>query len=137
VPSRLSKQAGVIKASGESKMLQGVYRGRAGEPVDDAESVFAANQRPMAEYYAARRAEETGKEPHVDMMLIDPFVGKQYALHPPTTKGAKQTEHPSRVRKLKLGDIEGETELYADGGFVRFDPSRVDQIVEQLRAEFA
>jgi len=93
----------------EQKMLQGIYRGYAGE-FETPEKLFAANQKQMADYYAQRRAAETGGDPHVDMLLIDPNVGLQYRLHPP---GAREM---SRVRKLPKSAVRDSVNLYADGG---------------------
>ena len=94
----------------EQKMLQGVYRGFAGESNPEAE-LFAANQKQLAEYYARRRAAQTGEDPHVEMMLIDPNAGVQYGLHP---SGAEY----SRVRKVPADAVEGRSQLYAKGGHV-------------------
>ena len=112
-----------------TKLLQGVYRGFAGpaEAADAAKPLFTANQRQMAEYYAKRRAAELGEDPHVEMLLIDPFVGQQYRLHPPSVKGSEQTEYASKVRKVKPDDVQGRTKLYADGGRV----SKVKDVLKQ------
>jgi len=102
-------------AAPEQKMLQGVYRGFAGDnaATSAGEQLFAANQRQLADYYAARRAAQTGEDPHVEMLLIDPEVGRQYRLHPP---GAREM---SRVRKLPPEAVQGTTRLYAKGGEVK------------------
>jgi hypothetical protein len=105
-----------------TKLLQGVYRGFTGDATEAASAakpLFTANQRQMAEYYAKRRAAETGDDPHVEMLLIDPFVGQQYRLHPPGVKGAEQTEYASKVRKVKPDEVQGRTKLYAEGGLVK------------------
>lgn len=81
------------------KMLMGVWRGHAGQEADKAAEIFAANQRQLAEYYAARRAAQTGGTPQVEMIMVDPFAGDQYRLHPP---GAKSM---SGVRKLKPQEV--------------------------------
>lgn len=96
-------------------MLQGVYRGYAGNaPAVGAEGeVFAANQKQLADYYAARRAAQTGEEPHVEMMLIDPNLGRQYRIHPP---GAAEM---SRVRRLPPEAAQYTTQLYARGGLAQ------------------
>jgi len=99
-------------AAPEQKMLQGVYRGYAGKD-ELPDAVFAANQKQLADYYATRRAAQTGETPHVDMMLIDPNVGRQYRLHPP---GAQDM---SGVRKLPAEAVEGRSNLYAKGGSVK------------------
>lgn len=58
------------------KMFQQLYRGYAGEP--GKEEIFASPQRKVAEYYANKRAAQTGGEPGVEAVQVDPFAGKQY-----------------------------------------------------------
>lgn len=96
-------------------MLQGVYRGYAGDnsAAGLTGDVFAANQRQMADFYAARRAAQTGEPAHAEMLLIDPNAGRQYRIHPP---GAKEM---SRVRKLPAEAIKDGTNLYARGGLAQ------------------
>ena len=108
-------QRALVAAAPEQKMLQGVYRGYAGNsPAAAAEGeVFAANQKQLADYYAARRAAQTGEDPHVEMMLIDPNLGYQYRIHPP---GAAEM---SRVRKLPPEAAQYTTQLYARGGLAQ------------------
>ena len=114
----LARRAAAATAP-EQKMLQGVYRGYAG---DEAlpEQVFTANQKHLADYFAQRRAAQTGQTPHAEMILIDPNTGVQYGLHPPALPehGIPQPEY-SRVRKVKPEDVVERTQLYARGGPVR------------------
>lgn len=106
----LARRAAAASAP-EQRMLQGVYRGYAGEPRTEGE-LFTANQRQLADYYAQRRAAQTGEAPHAEMLLINPETGLQYGIHPP---GAEF----SRVRKIPAEAVEGRTSLYARGGAVR------------------
>lgn len=59
-----------------AKMLQQMYRGFAGVP--DKERVFVSPQRRVAEYYADKRAAQTGQKPGLEAVLVDPFAGRKY-----------------------------------------------------------
>lgn len=59
-----------------AKMLQQMYRGFAGAP--DKERVFVSPQRRVAEYYADKRAAQTGQKPGLEAVLVDPFAGRKY-----------------------------------------------------------
>jgi hypothetical protein len=59
-----------------AKMLQQMYRGFAGAP--DKERVFVSPQRRVAEYYADKRAAQTGQRPGLETVLVDPFAGRRY-----------------------------------------------------------
>jgi hypothetical protein len=101
----------------EQRVMQGVYRGYAGDNSAMATEgpLFVANQKPMAEYFANKRAAQSGQEPHLEMFLADPFVGiDTYRLHPHTVK------ETSVVRKMDPRSLSGRTELYAKGGLARF-----------------
>jgi hypothetical protein len=107
-------------AASEQKMLQGVYRGYAGDGADATGDVFTANQKQLADYFAQRRAAQTGQQPHTEMLLIDPNTGVQYGLHPPAMPEHKipQPDY-SRVRKVKPEEIVDRTQLYAKGGLAQ------------------
>jgi hypothetical protein len=114
----------------EQKMLQGVYRGYAGEPGASAE-LFATPQKRVADYYAQKRAAQTGEAPHAEMLLVDPFAGKQYGHA--TAGTGKNPPMVTKARKLKPEDVKERTQLYAEGGYVEYDPAAVDNIVNQIR----
>lgn len=95
------------------RMLQGVYRGYAGDDALPAEA-FVAHQRPLAEHFAQRRAAQQDAAPHLDMLLVDPFAGSApYRLHP------SGVQEMSGVRKMPAAAIEGRTQLYANGGLAQ------------------
>jgi hypothetical protein len=101
----------------EHKMLQGFYRGYAGENLDTPE-LFVSPQKRIADYYADKRARQTGAEPHAEMVLMDPFAGVTYG-HSTMGTGAKEPMF-TNAKKIKLEDIEGRTQLYQAGGAVKF-----------------
>jgi hypothetical protein len=120
----------------EQKMLQGFYRGFAGDNPDTAE-VFATPQKRVADYYAQKRAGQTGEAPHAEMVLADPFAGKTYG-HATAGSGAQEPMF-TRAKKLKPEEIKSRTQLYAEGGMVgtpptTYDPFQVDQIMGSINA---
>lgn len=111
-PKSSSKKEPTVK---EQKMLQGFYRGYAGEP-DVAGSVFVTPQRAVGEYYGAKRAAQTGAEPHLEMILADPFAGRGYGHS--TMGTGKNPPMITRARELAPEDVKSRTKLYAEGGAV-------------------
>ena len=100
----------------EQKMLQGFYRGYAGENLDTPE-LFVSPQKRIADYYADKRARQTGTEPHAEMVLLDPFAGETYG-HSTMGSGAKAPMF-TNAKKVNIEDIEGRTQLYQSGGVVK------------------
>lgn len=131
--SRVLKKAGggVVKKAAqaaakaepkEQKMLQGFYRGYSGDydaqrAAQDAGMVFVTPQRPAGEYFANKRAKQTGLDPHLEMVLADPFVGYSYGLNIPIGPENKKVSY-TKARQLKPEDVKSSTRLYAEGGAV-------------------
>lgn len=117
MPSKLIKGAlAALKSEPkEQKMLQGFYRGFAGED-SAAPEVFVTPQKRVADYYAQKRAEQMGLEPHAEMVLADPFAGRAYGHSTPGT--GKQEPLFTRARKMQESEVADRTRLYADGGYV-------------------
>lgn len=122
----------------EQKMLMGVYRGYSGDfpAARPGIDIYATPQRRAAEYYAARRAAETGTEPHVEMLMVDPFAGKQKSLSLPMDKYNDDVVI-TKARKLEPADIESDIQLYAQGGAVSsaYDKNAIDAIVNRFYEE--
>lgn len=125
--SPVRKQAGgAVKAAkklapGEQKMLQGFYRGFAGEydtPTVSRETgkIFVSPQKAVGEHYARRRAMQAGTEPHLEMIMADPFAGRGYGHAPATT--ARERTLSTVARQLAPEDIADIYQFYADGGRV-------------------
>lgn len=123
--SPVRKQAGgAVKAAkklapGEQKMLQGFYRGFAGEfntPTVSRETgkIFVSPQKAVGEHYARRRAMQAGSEPHLEMILADPFAGRGYGHAPATT--ARERTLSTVARQLAPEDIADIYQFYAGGG---------------------
>lgn len=108
--------------------------------VRPAPELFATPQRRVAEYYANKRAAQTGERPHLEMLLVDPFAGRQYGHS--TMGTGKQEPMTTRARKLPAEQVQGRTKLYAGGGAVSaptltaYDPNEIDTIVSRMKEEF-
>jgi hypothetical protein len=131
--NRALKGAEAVK---EQKMLQGFYRGYAGDydavkAAQDAGTVFVTPQRAVGEYYANKRAAQVGAEPHLEMILADPFAGRGYGHS--TLGTGKNLPMVTKARKLTLDDVENQTKLYAEGGSVsNYDPFQVDEVMNSI-----
>lgn len=101
------------------KMFQQLYRGFAGSP--NKEEIFASPQKRVAEYYAQKRAAQTGRAPGVEAVQVDPFGGEKYGHALPidqfnkdivTTQARKLspldvlTPPPNRMTEAELGIAE-------------------------------
>ena len=102
----------------EQKMLQGFYRGYAGEPTAEG-TTFVSPQKAVADYYAQKRAGQTGLTPHAEMVLADPFAGVKYG-HATAGTGA-QPNIITQARKLTPEQITSRTQLYKKGGRVKMN----------------
>lgn len=99
-----------------------------------AEKVFGTPQRRVADYYAQKRAAQTGEAPHVEMLLVDPFAGRQYGH---ATRGTgRELPMTTKARELKPEDVKSRTKLYAEGGSVQFDPDEIAHLAGQFTSQF-
>jgi hypothetical protein len=136
VRSYLAGEGKVAEAAPkEQKMLQGVYRGYAGEPGGE-EALFASPQKSIADYYARRRAAETGQTPHAEMLLVDPFAGDQYGLSILLDRHNRDPNF-TRARKLRPEDVVERTQLYAKGGAVDYDPDEIARLAASVVPGYA
>jgi hypothetical protein len=129
----------VVKAAPkEQKMLQGFYRGYAGDydatkAGTDAGMVFVSPQRGVGEIFANKRAAQTSTDPHLEMILADPFAGYGYGMNVPLNKQNQKIDF-TRARQLDPKDVKERTQLYAAGGSVSYDPTQVDEIINGISA---
>jgi hypothetical protein len=122
--AQLAMDAGDAEAGVAQKMLQGLYRGFAGEnlPAKTAfgnDTYFVTPQRRAAEYYARRRSDETGKPPHVEMILAE--QGSRHApyrLGIPRDKWNRDVLTPS-AKRVDPDEVVSRSQLYRTGGVVR------------------
>lgn len=103
--------------------------------VRPAVEIFASPQRRVADYYAQRRAAETGQAPHAEMLLVDPFAGEQYGHS--TLGTGKNPPMITRARKLKPEDVVDRTQLYAKGGAVDYDPDEIARLAASVVPGYA
>jgi hypothetical protein len=106
----------------EQKMLQGFYRGYAGDydtdkAAQEAGMVFVSPQRGVGDIFANKRAEQMGADPHLEMVLADPFAGYGYGMNVPINKTNQKIDF-TKARQLSPEDIVSKTQLYAAGGAV-------------------
>lgn len=125
----------------EQKMLQGFYRGYAGDydaakAAEDAGMVFVTPQRAAGEFYANKRARQMGLDPHLEMILADPFAGYAYGHAIPTGPMNRKVDF-TKARQLKPTDVKDRTQLYARGGSVNYDPDEIAQMAERTTQGFA
>jgi hypothetical protein len=109
----ISKGAREAAKEGQ-KMLQGVYRGYTGERLEEP-VLSTTPQRKVAEYYATRRAATRGEDPHVEMLMVDPFVGKEYGLALPIDEFNRELL-TTRARAIAPSDVVERTQLKKKGG---------------------
>jgi hypothetical protein len=139
VRKHMAKEAAeeVVKAAPkEQKMLQGFYRGYAGDydatkAGTDAGMVFVSPQRGVGDIFANKRAAQTGTDPHLEMILADPFAGYGYGMNVPLNKQNQKIDF-TRARQLDPKDVKERTQLYAEGGSVSYDPTQVDRIMNSI-----
>ena len=109
----ISKGASEAAKEGK-KMLQGVYRGYTGERLEEP-VLSTTPQRKVAEYYATRRAATRGEDPHIEMLMVDPFVGKEYGLALPIDEFNRELL-TTRARAIAPSDVVERTQLKKKGG---------------------
>jgi hypothetical protein len=109
----ISKGASEAAKEGK-KMLQGVYRGYTGERLEEP-VLSTTPQRKVAEYYATRRAATRGEDPHIEMLMVDPFVGKEYGLALPIDEFNRELL-TTRARAIAPTDVVERTQLKKKGG---------------------
>jgi hypothetical protein len=139
VRKHMAKEAAeeVVKAAPkEQKMLQGFYRGYAGDydatkAGTDAGMVFVSPQRGVGDIFANKRAAQTGADPHLEMILADPFAGYGYGMNVPLNKQNQKIDF-TRARQLDPKDVKERTQLYAEGGSVSYDPTQVDRVMNSI-----
>ena len=122
----LSPARAVVTPVTEHKMLQGMYRGYAGDNPDlgklgeAANLYYASPQRRVAKIYADRYAKMFGEDPHMEMIMVDPFKikGDRYPHIPTVTRGDPSTF--TMARELLPEEMVSRHQLYARGGLAQY-----------------
>ena len=81
------------------------------------QGVFLSPQKRVADYYAQKRAAQTGETPHAEMILVDPFAPGRYS-HSTLGTGAEPPMN-TQALKIKPEEVIDRTQLYARGGLAR------------------
>lgn len=116
------------------QMLMGLYRGYAGD-IGDESKLYAAPSRAVAEYYAKRRSAETGLEPHVEQLMVDPFAGRQYGLSIPMDQYNREPL-TTMARELKPKDIQNRYKLYGAGAGLTYNPDEINAIADEFNRQY-
>jgi hypothetical protein len=99
------------------KMFQQFYRGFAGAP--NQQQAFVSPQLRAAQYYADKRAAQTGMPPGIEAVQADPFAGRAYGHTLPidrlnrefvTTRARELLPEDimaSQIRERKAGGLSG------------------------------
>ena len=127
--SEAAALAAAREAAPPQKMLQGMYRGYAGDydaakAAQDAGLVYVTPQRAAAEAYANNRVKQAARrgekvDPHVEMVLVDPASGRRYGHS--TLGTGEQGPLRTLAAELQPEDVVSTTNLYAEGGEVSAD----------------
>jgi len=97
--------------SGRGGNMGEVFIALPGENVMPAPTspVFISPQRRIAEYYAEKRAAQTGKPPQTEMILADPFSGRAYG-HSTMGSGAREPMF-TQARQISPEEVKDVTDL--------------------------
>jgi hypothetical protein len=87
-------------------------------PAASAKELFLTPQKRVADFYAQKRAAQTGEAPHAEMVLVDPRSGRVYGHS--TMGTGSQEPMTTRARKLRPEDVKESTQLYNRGGLAQF-----------------
>ena len=114
-----SARGGDLDMSGSPIEATVVLPGRqVAVPAASTEELFLSPQKRVADYYAQKRAAQTGEAPHAEMVLVDPRSGRVYGHS--TMGSGRQAPLTTRARKLKPEDVKEVTQLYARGGLAQY-----------------
>ena len=126
----------------EAEVLKALQRGklRYMRPGEADRLPFAGGGRveTRAEKLAREMTHRTSSgqmDPHLEMILADPFAGRGYGHA--TAGTGKNSPMVTKARKLKPEDVQDRTQLYASGGAVDYDPDEIAQIAESTTQGFA
>jgi hypothetical protein len=114
-----------------AKMLQQFYRGFAGAP--GKEEVFVTPQRRVADYYAAKRSQQTGLPPGVEAVLADPFAGRAYGHALPVDK-LNRDFVTTQARQLTPADVMSSQILEKKQGGLAYLAGGGDAFKEMVKA---
>jgi hypothetical protein len=115
---KAAKAASKASEPKEQPIYWGMYRGYAGDDVSATEPQFAAMDKKVAEYYAKKRAAQTGLPPHLEMILKDLEAGRKYGHTVPMDEHNRELLI-TQAYELQPEEIKGRYQLKKRGGRVK------------------
>ena len=116
--AKAAKAASKASDVKEQPIYWGMYRGYVGDDVSSTEPQFAAMDRNVAEYYAKKRAAQTGLPPHLEMIYKQLDAGRKYGHTVPIDQHNRELLI-TQAYELQPEDIKGRYQLKKHGGRVK------------------
>ena len=116
--AKAAKAASKASDVKEQPIYWGMYRGYVGDDVSSTEPQFAAMDRSVAEYYARKRAAQTGLPPHLEMIYKQLDAGRKYGHTVPIDQHNRELLI-TQAYELQPEDIKGRYQLKKHGGRVK------------------
>lgn len=113
--AKAAKAASKASDVKEQPIYWGMYRGYVGDDVSSTEPQFAAMDRNVAEYYARKRAAQTGLPPHLEMIYKQLDAGRKYGHTVPIDQHNRELLI-TQAYELQPEDIKGRYQLKKQGG---------------------
>ncbi|MEY3943840.1 MAG: hypothetical protein RLZZ133_1530, partial [Pseudomonadota bacterium] len=116
--AKAAKAASKASETKEQPIYWGMYRGYAGDDVSATEPQFAAMDKKVAEYYAKKRAAQTGLPPHLEMIYKQLEAGRKYGHTVPMDEHNRELLI-TQAYELQPEEIKGRYQLKKRGGRVK------------------
>lgn len=116
--AKAAKAASKAPEPKEQPIYWGMYRGYAGDDVSATEPQFAAMDKKVAEYYAKKRAAQTGLPPHLEMIYKQLEAGRKYGHTVPMDEHNRELLI-TQAYELQPEEIKGRYQLKKRGGRVK------------------
>jgi hypothetical protein len=116
--AKAAKAASKASEAKEQPIYWGMYRGYAGDDVSATEPQFAAMDKKVAEYYAKKRAAQTGLPPHLEMIYKQLEAGRKYGHTVPMDEHNRELLI-TQAYELQPEEIKGRYQLKKRGGRVK------------------
>jgi hypothetical protein len=118
--AKAAKAASKASETKEQPIYWGMYRGYAGDDVSATEPQFAAMDKKVAEYYAKKRAAQTGLPPHLEMIYKQLEAGRKYGHTVPMDEHNRELLI-TQAYELQPEDIIGRYQLKKRGGLASLE----------------
>jgi len=118
--AKAAKAASKASEPKEQPIYWGMYRGYAGDDVSATEPQFAAMDKKVAEYYAKKRAAQTGLPPHLEMIYKQLEAGRKYGHTVPMDEHNRELLI-TQAYELQPEEIKGRYQLKKRGGLASLE----------------